>query len=528
MAVSFTATPNTPPSLYRAVRYTANALLPTPVAVTFIRLAEASDVSAYPSLQLGVDIICEHAAIAETYGVGQHMILADCDEWSGVRKVREVLDSTHVVLDGPSYVGAFTDTGGTIAVYRNNHRFNVWLWMFDFDAEPLATLRITPVNGQATFDIKDVLRSWIGSSKIHNVINANLGASGFTSTEGLSSIIYRIAIGEAYDIPDDDGVNVFTEVDKWPGADYGTTLCAVNGVLPYDHDYADDPTSALDWAQNSFALYRPTVYTDPTAYRFLTYAPRGHGAPSKPQGFYPAEKGRLVVLNSSVSGYASSSKWWIRVEVIDTSTGTEFVYGAQARAFTVPANVSSFAIPTGPAELAAFFSTWPTFLDFDKYTVQLWYDLSNNAQSPATEKFTFVKLHDCKEVRRRFWWINKLGGLDSYTFTGRESASVKASRRTVARPYSTEIAHSFRERMQRVDPERHFSASTGIIDAQARRWLVEDLFESATVVTDHGGAVYRSPVIFTEDSADAHTTQERPSTLTLKYRIGVDNLSQAG
>ena len=50
MAVSFTATPNTPPSLYRAVRYTANALLPTPVAVTFIRLAEACFGHLRPSL----------------------------------------------------------------------------------------------------------------------------------------------------------------------------------------------------------------------------------------------------------------------------------------------------------------------------------------------------------------------------------------------------------------------------------------------------------------------------------------------
>ena len=43
----------------------------------------------------------EHSATGTA--VGQHVVLSSTGDWSGVRKITEVLDSTHTVLDGASY-----------------------------------------------------------------------------------------------------------------------------------------------------------------------------------------------------------------------------------------------------------------------------------------------------------------------------------------------------------------------------------------------------------------------------------------
>lgn len=509
MAVTTISSPAFPGSLYRPLQYTCGVTLPTAEDITFIRLATSGDVATYPTLIEGESIIVEHATYTG-FDVGQHMLIEGAGEWNGVRKVREVLDSTHTVLDGAGYAEV---TAGTIRIYRNNHKFIVYLWHDIAETTPRAVLKVdvSPVTGQATFSVNTVLQSWIQSDLLHSVVTANLSATEHISTEFLSSVIFRIQVLEGYDVPDDDGINVWTLDGEWD-PETGTPRCAVNGVHPYDHIYADETNAQFDWTDPRMIDY--VASADPVA-RFLTYAPR-----AGEQVMANAETGRLVVLLSSADDFDGTADFRIVLFGYDAA-GTPTELGS-SDVFTPAAGTSSFAIPCGPNEIETL--VVPTFplSGYVAYSILI---AEGSVGGAVTEAVKFRIDNTCKEVRRRFHWMNKLGGIDSYSFTRRELASSKVKRLTLSKPYASGTGFDYRTRTYRTDPTRNFTVSSEQVKPIVRRWIAEDLVESANVLTSHGSPRL-STVIFTTDQVDSHSTEDRKSQLVLNYTIGVDNLSQ--
>lgn len=512
MAVELTSAPSFPQSLYRPLQYVYTSAPPTPVAVTFIRVANSSDVSSFPTLIEGESILVEHSALTGT-AIGQHVVLSSTGDWSGVRKITEVLDSTHTVLDGGSY--ADYSSGGTIGIYRNNHRFVVYLWHDDTETTPRVSFKVTPnESGVATFSINTGLKSrkFIDpdGSLLHSVVTANLTSSGFISTEYLSSVIFRIQVLEGYDVPT-DGINEWTLFGAWD-PESGTPRCAVNGVHPYDHDYPSEANAQLDWAQPRMIDY--VLNADPVA-RFLTYGPR-----AALRKMAPTETGRLVVLLSSDNDFEGGEEYRVVLYGYDAA-GIPTNIGS-SDVFTIPANVSSFAIPTGPAELTTLVVPDFPIANYASYAVQIAVGASGGA---VTEFIRFTYDPKCSEARRRFHWLNKLGGIDDVALTKREIASTKVKRSTLSKPYAAGTGYDFRQRVYRTDPARAFTITSEPIKPAVRRWLAEDLLESASVLTTNGGARL-SPVIVTTDALDAFSTEDKKAPLSFQFQLGVDNLSQ--
>lgn len=501
--------PLTPRSLYRPLQYTYAVTYDTPVEVTAVRLANSSDVSSYPSLVEGVSIIVVHSTYSG-FDPGQHMLLAGCGDWSGIRQVVEVLDSTHTAING----AAFTDFSGsgTIRVYLNNHKFLVYLWHDTSETKPRSILRITPNDsGSASFSINTALKTWIESKKLHEVVTADLTSSGHISTEFLSSVMYRIQVLDGFDVPDENGVNVWTLNGTWD-PESGTPKCAVNGVHPYDHEYATDANAKLQWSKSNMDDYE---LGNEAVARFLTYGPR-----AGLRLMAPNETGRLVVLCDDSGGFAGGADYRIVLFGYDAA-GIPTNLGS-SDVFTPAAGVSSFAIPTGPAELTTLVEPDFPLSGYAYYAVQI---ASGTVGGAVTEVVKFKYDTSCSEARRRFHWLNKLGGIDDYAFTRREVASTKVKRSTLSKPYASGTGYDYTTRMYRVDPARGFTVTSERIKPQVRRWLVEDLLESANILTTHGGTRY-STVVPTTDGTDAHSTENVKTVLTLAFNTGVDNVSQ--
>lgn len=495
------SSPTTPRSLYRPIQYTYGVNPPTPVAITFVRVATSGDVVTYPTLIEGESIIVEHASLTG-FLVGQHMIIQGAGEWNGVRKVREILDSTHTVIDGAGFDAV---TAGTIGIYRNNHKFLVYLWHDISETSPRAVLKVD-VNdeGQATFSVNTVLQSWINSDLLHAVSIADLTSTGFISAEYLSSVIFRLQVIEGYDVPNADGINVWTLFDQWdPLA--GTPKAAINGVHPYDHEYPQEANAQLDWSTSSLSAYQ----LGGSAARFLTYAPRTN------QKGAAGEKGRAVLINPAPF---SGDTYDLRLFATPFG-GTAIIIGTAT--ITIPAGISSFAIPTGLTELEALTGETVDPDVYESYSVYL----TQGDFEPITEVITIQIDTKCSEVRRRFHWLNKLGGIDSYSFTRREIASNKIKRSVLSKPYGATTGYDYRQRVYRTEPSRNFAVSSEQVKPKVRQWLVEDLLESANVLTSHG-STRLSTVIFSTDGMESFSTEDRKSQIVLNYAIGVDNISQ--
>jgi len=504
--------PTFPCSLYRPIEYQYSVALGTARGITSIRVATSADVVSFPSLTEGVSVLVVHASFTG-FSVGQHMQISGAGAWNGIRKVVEVLDATHTVLDGAGYDEVTT---GLMRFYYNNRKLVVYLWHDTSETEPRATLKVdVDENGTAVFSVNSVLQSWIQSERLHDVINVDLDLDGYVSTEFLSTVIFRMSVFDAYDVPDANGVNVWT-IQGIFDPENGTPQSVVNGVHPYDHMNDYEQASLLQWFNEDMKVYE--LGNEDTA-RFLTYGPRNGD-----QVFSIFDKGRLVVLLPNSSGFAGSLSYRIVVYGYDESNIPTQI--GQSAPFTPPANVSSFAIPCGPMELAAFVNPDPTIFAYKYYSVEL---ALGDVGGTVTEFIKFELNSACKEVRRRFHWLNKLGGIDAYTFTRREVMAVKAKRTTVSKPYASGLFFDYRQRMQRVDPTRSYTVSSQQVKPNVRRWIAEDLFESANILTYPTQFVTSerlSPVIITSDSMDAYSTERRKSQMQLTYILGTDNLSQ--
>lgn len=504
--------PTFPCSLYRPVEYNYSVALGAARGITSIRLATASDVSTYPSLTEGVSVLVEHASFTG-FSVGQHMQISGAGDWNGIRQVVEVLDATHTVLDGAGYD---TVTTGLMRIWYNNRKLVVYLWHDTSETEPRATLTVdVNENGMAIFSVNSVLLSWIKSELMHDVINTDLDADGFISTEFLSSVIFRMSVFDAYDVPDANGVNVWT-IQGIFDPENGRPQSVVNGVHPYDHMNDYEQNSSLQWFFDNLITHE--LGNDDVAL-FLTYAPRDGD-----QVFSTYDKGRLVVLLPNRTGFDGSLSFRIVLYGYDANDIPTQI--GQSAPFTPPANVSSFAIPCGPMELAAFVNPDPTIFAYKYYSVEL---ALGSVGGAVTEFIKFELNSACKEVRRRFYWLNKLGGIDGYTFTRREVMNVKAKRSTISKPYASGNAFDWRQRMQRVDPVRNYTVSSEQVKPAVRRWIAEDMFESANILaysTQYITSERLSPVIITSDSMDAYSTEKRKAQMQLTYILGTDNLSQ--
>jgi hypothetical protein len=149
-----------------------------------------------------------------------------------------------------------------------------------------------------------------------------------------------------------------------------------------------------------------------------------------------------------------------------------------------------------------------------------------------SETFRLNIDRNCHEVGRRMYWQNKLGGIDQYTFKGREVERTVTQRDSIVRRYiPLNSTRGFNARMYRTTPERRFILSSLQVNGDVLRWLVQDFFESSDVATQINTKApvpntWWTPVLILSDEAMGRTSENLLQRLVIEYTLGVDNRSQ--
>ena len=108
--------------------------------------------------------------------------------------------------------------------------------------------------------------------------------------------------------------------------------------------------------------------------------------------------------------------------------------------------------------------------------------LRNRNDSFISETFRLNYDQKCGEVQKRMHWQNKLGGIDQFTFVGRERELSSVEREEVSTSYIQRTSTlGFNRRTYRSNIQRSHLLSSDQLKPNVLGWLAEDMFESADV-----------------------------------------------
>lgn len=504
MAATVITSPSTPASCYRPLQYVVRRTDPAGTLIEEVFIADSGDVSTLGSGLAVGDVVVKYTG--SIFGgipvvAGQTILMdSDCGPYEGVQLVTLQFDDggDHYAVIDALDAGDFTPASafvGSFKVWLDNYTIHLKILVY---TNPAGTphevlLKASPgANTDVKFNVDLRIKDYFNSN-ISGLAKAVTGGGVVQDAHGITALFYRVHIAEVYDVPGETAL-----VDPYDGdhdilvddvEDDTTLKVAVNGVHPF-------AGANLNWTTADFSDF----VVGSSASRFLTDAPNELKV-------FSTDRFRLHMLTDSTY----EADYILRL--YDITTGSE-VYVGQKSVDLSGVVTSSFSVSVGPADLGAFF-TVPA-----KYRVRL----INTFSTIVSENFDFVVDSKCKEVKRPFGWLNKLGGFDAFTFTGREISTSKVKRATVNKPYSTGTGYDSRTRTYRAEPERSRMVSTAPVNRDYSKWLVEDLGESPNVVTTENSVV--CPVVLTSADMASHTTGPFNKPVTIEYLFGVDNLSQ--
>ena len=289
------------------------------------------------------------------------------------------------------------------------------------------------------------------------------GLSGFAGADN-SWCSYYIEVKERYNT--DYATDCLGEATESAVAYTSSTLYAWNGVLSYDEFPSYD---SADF-----------VPSDSTS-RFL--------------GSYPTRltvsEDATMTLNFLQDGSAASDVGSIQIETYTSagvSVGTYFITNtesvlADARVAMVgvgPLNLNTATLASGSQPVIG--ST------VDYYTVHL----VDSGLSQISEQLRFDVDRTCNRYKRfRLWWLNKLGGFDSFTFTLNHKRSVNINRSTMSRPLPSSYTVGDRgDSVVTLNASETYTITSGYMSEEESLWI-EDLWTSpevymlATTATDY-------------------------------------------
>jgi len=526
MAATVVSFPPNPASVYRPMPLQVDRTDPSGSAIAWIKVADASDVSTYGNgLQVG-QVFIQHATIQGSVTMQSGQTLYIYQNGGPYLGVWTCINSwgtgtVYTIIDAPA-MGDFTPSGSptsALRVYLDNYTILVKLLVYTTPTgDPQqVVLRAQPsdADGNTFVNVDVVLRDYF-NYHIESFIKPMPGVP-VQSAHGITAIFYRLHVVEVYDSPDVDMSDPFDgthdiHVDNVASA--STLRQAVNAVHPY-------ASSVLDWTSADMSAFK--LDTAGAACSLLTMAPQvlvplpGYaGGPTLGRRVLaaPGDRMWLTALTSAADGWAVPSGVNLlayRIEPTASSMGAIDV--------DIAGPSAAVSVGFGPDNIAAILGT------ATRYAVWLNDENAPSGAKRLCEPVEVVIDTKCREGRRPFAWLNKLGGIDAHTFTGREIYSTKVKRATVRKPYGAGTGYDWRERTYRAEPERTRTVSTKPLPVEYRRWLAEDMAESANVVAMDNGLA--CPVVLLTDEAQGGSTMPVSSKpFTVEYRLGVDNISQ--
>lgn len=522
MAATVVSFPPDPASVYRPMPLHVDRTDPSGSAIAWIKVADATDVSTYGNgLQVG-QVFIQHATIHGSVPMqaGQTLhIYQNGGPYLGVWKCINSWGSSTVytIIDAPA-MGDFTPSGSptsALRVYLDNYAIltKVLIYTDPTGTPQQVVLRAQPSDaaGNAIINVDVVLRDYF-NYRIESFIKPMPGVP-VQSAHGITAIFYRLHVVEVYDSPDVDMGDPFDgthDVHVDSTASPSTFRVAVNAVHPY-------AAKNINWGAADLAPYR--LVGGYTQNKVLTMAPRGNvmtdmgAVPGTKMMATPVDTMWMTMLTTAANGWAVPGQIFMVVYDVDAHAYITSVPVALAGPY------AAFSVGFGPQNI------YPYVANVRRYSVWLNNEAAESGAARITEPIEVTIDAACKENRRPFAWLNKLGGIDAHTFTGREIYSTKVKRATVRKPYGAGTGYDWTERTYRAEPERTRTISTKPLPVEYRRWLSEDMAESANVLAMVEGMA--CPVVLLTDEAQGGSTMPVSSKpFTVEYRLGVDNLSQ--
>jgi hypothetical protein len=148
-----------------------------------------------------------------------------------------------------------------------------------------------------------------------------------------------------------------------------------------------------------------------------------------------------------------------------------------------------------------------------------------------SEIFTF-RVVPCKGINKRWYYLNKLGGVDAFTFSGDETRQMSVQRQVIGKPNMTipELAvptfrHDWQQRVWKTTPARKYTISSGYILPKELRTLAEEMFESPNIFTNIRESWWTNIIPITTDTAGDRDSG-RAERFVIQYQLGVDNVTQ--
>jgi hypothetical protein len=511
MALSVEYTPDRWAATYRPIIYQFRSdLYPNTdpresnLPILQIRNPDAAELALYPQLD-STSVVVYHAYVdPSTFYAGATIDIQFTDNtyYNGTYRVNQRLSNTLLWIDAAH---AGSDTGGIFRIHYTNFTVYVDVTTQAGDVVTFALKPTLDTNGLVVFelDCRDALaRSFLD---IKAIINPDDLASNtaMIAADRYITQIYSVSAYEGYDRVGADGLTTFRKYDSKPDRVEVREMIAVNSVQPY-HQEERDGTIRLDWYDGLTDYILTPSTTGANTKRLLTHASRSSQFFSTGDAHYMAFLwgGPTVEVKFIVSFYAGSDAGG---GFISSTIYRGTVYG------------KSIICPMGPGNI-----TVPATAQSYRFGV------FNQNENQISETFTF-NLVNCKGANRRFFYLNKMAGVDAFTFQGEETRSISASRRTVSKPHMNTMPGFFngdyQQRTYRTDPERRYTIESDYLLPEQIRSIVEPMFESANVWTTIR-AGWWTPVVITTTETPADGTSAQRERMSLDYILGVDNVSQ--
>lgn len=521
MAATVVSFPPDPASVYRPMPLHVDRTDPSGSAIAWIKVADASDVSTYGNgLQVG-QVFIQHATIQGSVPMQAGQTLHIYQNGGPYLGVWTCINSwgtgtVYTIIDAPA-MGDFTPSGSptsALRVYLDNYTIltKVLIYTTPTGDPQQVVLRAQPSDaaGNAYVNVDVVLRDYF-NYRIESFIKPMAGVP-VQSAHGITAIFYRLHVVEVYDSPDVDMGDPFDgthDIHVDDTGDIATMRVAVNAVHPY-------ASALINWTNADMSMF-----TVGSGGKVMSLAPRGSvvGPSTGMTGVKvmaaPGDWMWLTMLTDKDASWVTDCV--LKGVYISGQDVLEEQQAALAAGINIDLSASAaFAVGFGPENLSALVG------GMTAYSVWLTDSTTGAVISEVIEVSVDLK---CKENRRRFAWLNKLGGIDAHTFTGREIYSTKVKRATVRKPYGPGTGYDWTERTYRAEPERTRTVSTKPLPVEYRRWLAEDMGESANVVAMENGLAC-PVVLLTDEAQGGSTTPVSNKPFTVEYRMGVDNLSQ--
>ena len=487
-----------------------------------VRLATSTEVDLYGISS--TDVVVEHTS-ATFYNnelVALPLSAASSDlsgtsRYPGTYRVTRVLSDTLMVV-AATYVGIDT-VGGSVCKVKGN--YTVFAVVSGPDIPQPVEFSLKPqllpdFLGSPAYifelDCRDVIARHF--KDIKNLVTANTTA--ITNAEGYISMKYNVRMYAGYDVvsplgvvtftrfegPDDSGFEIFNQV-------------AVNAIHPYHHTERDG-TVDLDWADSfsdDYVMNTIGVGGPVTTKRFLSYMDRDLTTIRSGDAFFlaflwqgtPLSRGKMRIRYADATGTILST----------ADIGNPGNANLGATSYIANVGLAAHTAPAGAV----------------KFLVWL---INGSTDARMSEIWTF-NIEACKGINKRWYYLNKLGGVDAFTFQGDETRQMSVRRDTLSKPSMTPpdvlaftgqtFTNDYQTRVWRTTPQRKYTLSSGFLLPKELRVVAEEMFESANIFTEIRDGWWTNIIPITTETAGDRDSG-RAERFVIQYQLGVDNATQ--